>query len=78
MKIIIRYTKEVLDKIVAIKQKYFRSNHSPFLDKQVLKAIMDRSRLQNKFLKSRKIIDKLAYNKQRNPCLSLVRKTKKK
>lgn len=78
MKIIIRYIKEVLDKIAATKQKYVRSNHSPFLDKQVLKAIMDRSRLQNKFLKSRTTIDKLAYKKQRNPCLSLVRKTKKK
>ena len=38
---------------------------------------MDRSRLRNKFLKTRSNEDKKAYNTQRNYCLTLVRKTKK-
>ena len=38
---------------------------------------MDRSRLRNKFLKTRSNEDKKAYNTQRNYCLTLVRKAKK-
>ena len=37
---------------------------------------MDRSRLRNKFLKTRSDEDKRAYNTQRNYCLTLVRKAK--
>ena len=38
---------------------------------------MDRSRLKNKFLKTRSNEDKKVYNTQRNYCLVLVRKAKK-
>ena len=38
---------------------------------------MVRSKLRKKFLKSRSKSDKKAYNKQRNKCVSLLRKTKK-
>ena len=38
---------------------------------------MDRSRLKNKFLKSRSNEDKKVYNTQRNYCLTLVRKAKR-
>ena len=38
---------------------------------------MDRSRLRNKFLKTRANEDKRSYNKQRNYCLILVWKAKK-
>ena len=38
--------------------------------------MMTRERLRNKFLKSRKIEDRKAFNKQRNNCVSLLRKTK--
>ena len=55
------------------KQKYVRSNHSPFINK----TIMDRSRLRKKSLKTRSNEDKKAYNTQRNYCLTLVRKAKK-
>ena len=59
------------------KQKYVRSNHSPFINKTILKAIMDRSRLRNKFLKTRSQEGKKAYNTKRNYCLTLIRKAKK-
>ena len=38
---------------------------------------MDRSRLRNRFLKTRSNEDKKAYDTQRNYCLTLVRKAKK-
>ena len=38
---------------------------------------MDRSRLRNKFLKTRSQEGKKAYNTQRNYCLTLIRKAKK-
>ena len=38
---------------------------------------MVRSKLRNKFLKSRSEEDRKAYNKQRNMCVKLINKTKK-
>ena len=67
----------VLDSRTPKKQKYIRSNHSPFINRIILKAIMDRSRFRNKFLKTRSNEDKKAYNTQRNHCLTLVGKAKK-
>ena len=69
--------KATLDKVAPLKQKYVWSNHSPFLNKEIMKAIMNRTRLRNKFLRSRSTEDRSAYNQQRNFCLSLVRKAKK-
>ena len=49
-----------------IKRKFIRANQTPFI-----------SKLRNKFLKSRSLSHKKAYNKRRNACVSLLRKTKK-
>ena len=68
---------QALDSRAPKKQKYVRSNHSPFINKTILKAIMGRSRLRNKFLKTRSNEDKKSYNTQRNYFLKLVRKAKK-
>ena len=38
---------------------------------------MKRSRLRNKFLNTKSDIDRKAYNKQRNLCVSLIRREKK-
>ena len=38
---------------------------------------MKRSRLRNKFLNTKSDIDRKAYNKQRNLCVSLIRRKKK-
>ena len=46
------------------------------MNKDISTAIMNRTRLRNTFLKSRSFEDKAAYNKQRNYCVPLVRKTK--
>ena len=56
------FWQRALDSRAPNKQKYVRSNHSPFINKTILKSIMDRSRLRNKFLKTRFNEDKKAYN----------------
>ena len=47
------------------------------MNKDIFKAIMHRTSLRHKFLKSRSTEDRKAYNKQRNYCVSLIRKIKK-
>ena len=47
------------------------------MNKKISKTIMNRRRLTNSFLRTRSN-DKTAYNKQRNYCVSLIRKTKQK
>ena len=47
------------------------------MNKAISKAVMDRTRLRNKFLKNRTAENKLAYNRQRNYCVSLTRKSKR-
>ena len=44
--------KIALDRRVPLKYKYLRSNHSPFMNKDIAKAIMDCTRLRHKFLRS--------------------------
>ena len=47
------------------------------MNKDIFKAIMHRTSLRHKFLKSRSTEDRKAYNKQRNYCVSLIREIKK-
>ena len=67
----------VLDKQLPKKKKYVRGNQSPFMNKTLSKAIMLRTNLRNKFLKNRSNENKTNYVKQRNHCVSLLRKTKR-
>ena len=59
------------------KKRFVRANNSPFMTKELRKAIMVRSRLRNKSLKLRTLESKDAYKRQRNYCVSLLRLTKK-
>ena len=47
------------------------------MNKAISKAVMNSTRLRNKFLKNRSAENKLAYNRQRNYCFSLTRKLKR-
>ena len=60
-----------------LKKKYVRASQVSFMNKELKMAIMVRSKLRNKFLKSRSEEDRKAYNKQRNMCVKLINKTKK-
>ena len=67
---------QTLGKMAPIKQKQIRGNQSPFMNKDILKAIMTRTRSRNRFLKERTQMNRLAYKKQRSYCVSLTRQNK--
>ena len=46
------------------------------MNEALSKAIMQRTKLRNKFLKDPSAADKFSYSKQRNWCVSLLRKEK--
>ena len=69
---------EVLNQHALRKKKYVRGNNKPFMNKALSKAIMQRTKLTNKFLKDPSAANKFSYSKQRNWCVSLLRKEKKK
>ena len=49
----------------------------PFINKNLSKEIMKRTKLRNKFLKERTDESKKRYASQRNCCVSLLKMTKK-
>ena len=68
---------QTLNELAPSKQRFVRGNQSPFINKEYSKAIMTRSRLRNKFWKLNTPENRQAYSKQRNYCVSLLRKTKR-
>ena len=60
-----------------VKTKYIRGNDQPFMNKELRKEHMKRTRLLNKYRKEKTICNELAYKKQRNHCVSLLRIMKK-
>ena len=67
---------QTLGKMAPIKQ-HTRGNQSPFMNKDIHKAIMTRTRLRNRFLKEPTQMNRLAYKKQKNYYVSLMRQSKK-
>ena len=59
-----------------MKKKFLGANQGEFMTKECNKAIMTRSRLCNKYLKLKNADSKIAYDKQRNYCVNLLRRTK--
>ena len=68
---------EAIQKHAPTKQRYVRANQALSLNKTINKEIMKKSRLSNKFLNTKSDIDRKAYNKQCNLCVSLIRWEKK-
>ena len=66
-----------LNKHAPCKKKHARGNQMPFLNKDLSKAIMTRTKLRNIFFQNKSEENKIRYTKQRNFCVSLLRKTKK-
>ena len=69
---------EVVNKHAPLKKKVLRGNHSPFVTKEVQKAIYTRSKSKNKMNQNPSWENVLAHKKQRNICVSLRRKSLKK
>ena len=59
---------QTLDKMAPIKQKHIRCNQSLFMNKDIHKAIMTRTRLRYRLLKEFIQMNRLVYIKQRNYC----------
>ena len=51
------------NKLAPIKEKYVRANNAPYMNKTLSKAIMNRSRLRNKFLKNPNDENRAIYKK---------------
>ena len=75
----IKLVKGVLDRHAPQERRYIRANQKPFIASELNKAIMNRSRLRNRYLKLRTSVSKIAYTKQRkrNYTVNLLRKKKK-
>ena len=67
----------ILQKHAPIKKRYVRANQASFINSKIHKEVMRRTRLRNKFIDSKTDADRIANNKQRNYCVSLIRKEKK-
>ena len=68
---------EVLDRHAPKKKKVVRGNNSPFMNKTLSKAFMQRSRLKNKFNKNPTELNKSIYRKHRNFCVNLLKREKR-
>ena len=69
---------KVLNQHAPRKKKYVRGTNKAFMSKALSKAIMQRTKLRNKFMKDPSAANKFSYNKERNWCVSLLPTQKKK
>ena len=67
---------KVLNKHTIIKMKYLRANHAPFVTKELSKAIMLRSKLQNRYLKCKSEEARAHFKIQENLCVTKVNGSK--
>ena len=68
---------KLLNSHAPLKEKYIRCNQAVFMNKQLHKAIMTRTRLLNKLRKFNCPENQLAYKRQRNYCVKLLKRSKK-
>ena len=68
---------EVLEKHAPTNLKTFRGNQAPFMNKELSKVIMNKSRIKNKYLKWPSRENYLAYKKMKKKCNNLVKSRRK-
>ena len=66
----------ILQKRTPIKRRHVRTNQASFINSKIHKEVIRRTRLRNKFIDSKTDADRIAYNKQRNFCVSQIRQEK--
>ena len=69
--------RRVLDKHPLLKTKRVRGNQSPFMTKKLSKAVMNKSKTRNKYMKWPSRENFLATKRAKNYCNNLTRTTKK-
>ena len=57
--------------------RYSRTEHAEYMDKELIQVVMKSSKLRNVYSKHRSEENSLAYRKQHNFCVTLLRKKKK-
>ena len=67
----------ILNAYAPLKKKHLRANLATFVTKEFRKAVMNRARLRNAYLKKRTEETKAACNYQRNICACLLRNSKR-
>ena len=72
-----KFEENLITNLAPTKQKHIRGNQSPFMNKDIHKAIMTKTRLGCRFLKEANPMNRLAYKKQRNYCISVMHENKK-
>ena len=65
----------MLNKHAPMRKKFF---HAPYITKTLRKAIMRRSELETKYLKTKTQTDLKLYKKQKNICSNLFKRERKK
>ena len=68
----------VLNKYVPLRKKLLRANHAPYITKTLRKAIMPRSQLEKKYLKTKTQADLKVYKKHKNFCSKLYKRERRK
>ena len=68
---------DILNFHAPLKEKHIRGNHAPFMTKELSKAIMEKSKARNKYLKWPSRENYVSHKKSKNKCNSLTRKAKK-
>ena len=64
-----------LDSHAPLKKKKLGVNQASFMNIEISKAIMNRSRLKSKYLKTKNIYDRINFKKQRNACVKLKKES---
>ena len=68
---------DTLNSFALIKNKFVRANQMPFITKELSREIMKRARLRYNFLRKKTEETRKLFVKQRNKCVSLLKKAKK-
>ena len=66
-----------VDKYAPIRTKKIRGNNQPFMNRTLSKEFMKRSKLKNNYNKNPSLDNKSLYNKQRNFCVNLLKREKR-
>ena len=66
----------VVNKHAPLKSRTIRGNQGPFMNRKLSKAIMNRSRMKNRYLKWTSRENFLAYSASKQPCNKLIKETK--
>ena len=69
--------RETLNKYASRERKTIRRSQSLFINNEISNAIMKRTELRNKILRHRTVDSRQAFVKQRNYCVSLLKKSKR-